>query len=75
MERTELAGGRLEALLADGVETPRTAATFMRVSVAKVYQLMASGELAYTKIGRCRRIPRRALIDLLAYGLVDRGGQ
>jgi excisionase family DNA binding protein len=66
---------QLEALLADGVETPKSAAAFLRVSLAKIYQMMASCELEYTRLGRCRRIPRRALIDLLARGLVTRNEQ
>jgi excisionase family DNA binding protein len=48
------------------------AADFLRLSRAQVYRLMESGELIYTIQGRRRRVPKRALIELLARGL--RGG-
>ena len=60
------------ALVADGLETPKSAAAFLKVSVAQIYRLMAVGELPFTKIGRSRRIPRRALVELAARHLVDR---
>jgi excisionase family DNA binding protein len=65
---------RIGELLADGLETPRTAAAFLKVSVAQVYRLMEMGSLPYTKIGRSRRIPRRALVELAARRLIDRRG-
>ncbi|MHC4768794.1 MAG: helix-turn-helix domain-containing protein [Planctomycetota bacterium] len=42
------------------------------MSRSKLYQMMDNGELAYVKLGRCRRIERRALIDLVSREL--RGG-
>ena len=41
------------------------AATFLRVSRSKVYLLMASGELPFVKLGRCRRVPRSELVNLI----------
>jgi excisionase family DNA binding protein len=64
---------RSAVLLADGVDTPKTAAAFLKISVAQVYRLMEMGALPYTKIGRSRRIPRRALVELAARHLVDPG--
>jgi len=34
--------------------------------------MMEQGELAYVKIGRARRIPRGALVDVAVSGLVQR---
>jgi excisionase family DNA binding protein len=57
-------------LVADGLMTVLQAAKFLGLSRAKVYQLMDQGLLAYVKIGRSRRIPRRALVELAAQHLV-----
>ena len=59
-------------LVADGLLTVKEAAEFLRLSRSSVYALMDHGELAFVKLGRSRRIPRRAVIDLAARGL--RGG-
>jgi len=48
------------------------AAAFLGISIAKLYQFMDSGELAYVKLGRSRRIPRRALVELAERNLVIR---
>ena len=60
------------ALVEDGLVTVSEAASFLRLSRSSLYVLMERGELAFVKIGRSRRIPRRALIALAACGL--RGG-
>ena len=60
------------ALVEDGLVTVPEAAGFLRLSRSKVYALMEQGELAFVKLGRSRRIPRRALVALAARGL--RGG-
>jgi excisionase family DNA binding protein len=51
--------------LADGSAflTVREAATYLRLSVAKLYLLMDAGDLAYAKFDRSRRIPRTALAE------------
>ena len=48
-------------------------ARFYGVSRAKVYQLMDRGELAWVKLGRARRIPRRAVVELAARRLIGEG--
>ncbi len=59
-------------LVADGLFTVAEAASFLRVGRSSLYALMDRGELRFVKIGRSRRIPRRAVIALAACGL--RGG-
>jgi excisionase family DNA binding protein len=59
-----------EGLLEDGLDRVRDVAAYLSVSVAQVYALMARGELPFTKIGRCRRVPRRAVVNLAARNLV-----
>jgi len=56
-------------LVTDGLVTVQEAAEFLSISRSKLYELMDKGELIFVKIGRSRRIPRRALIDLAARGL------
>lgn len=60
------------ALVADGLLTVAEAGAFLRVSRAAIYVMMQDGTLAFVKLGRCRRIPRRALVEVAAAGL--RGG-
>ncbi len=59
----DLAAARL---VADGLMTVAQASAFLRLGRSRVYELMGSGELPSVRIGRSRRIPRRALIDLAA---------
>ena len=56
-------------LVADGLVTVQQAALFLSVSRSKLYELMDRGDLKFVKLGRSRRIPRRALIDLAVSGL------
>ncbi len=67
-----MAASEQQALVADGLMTVKEAAEFLRLSRSSVYALMDHGELAFVKLGRRRRIPRRALVELAASGL--RGG-
>ena len=53
-------------LVGDGLVTVREAAEFLRLSRTSVYSLMDHGELAFVKLGRSRRIPRRAMVELAA---------
>jgi excisionase family DNA binding protein len=46
-----------------GFATVKEAAEFLRLSRAKIYQLLETGELASVHFGRSRRIPRAALYD------------
>ena len=48
-------------------------ARFLALSRASVYQLMDRGELPWVKLGRARRIPRRAVVDLAARRLIGEG--
>jgi len=59
-------------LLEDGMMTVREAAAFLRLGRSTLYGLMDAGDLPYCLLGRSRRIPRRALVDLAARNL--RGG-
>ncbi len=61
-----------EELVADGLFTVAEAASLLRLCRSNLYSLMDRGELAYSKLGRSRRIPRRAVMALAARGL--RGG-
>lgn len=58
------------AVVEDGLETVEGAKNFLKISRTSVYGLMESGDLPYVKIGKRRRIPRRALLDLAQRGLV-----
>jgi len=53
-------------LVADGLLTVREASEFLHLSRSKIYELMDSGELCFAKLGRSRRIPRRAVVELAA---------
>ncbi len=55
-----------EHIVGEGLLSVSEAARFLGLSRSKTYCLMEGGELAYVKIGRARRIPRRALIELAA---------
>ena len=59
-------------LVADGLMTVQEAAGFLRLSRSTVYTIMDRGELPFVKLGRSRRIPRRALVELAAREM--RGG-
>ncbi len=60
---------REEELVADGLVRIAEAERFSGLSRSKLYELMEAGELAYVKLGRARRIPRRVLIELAARNL------
>jgi excisionase family DNA binding protein len=45
--------------------TPETAAEVLSVGRTKVYQLMATGVLRSVRIGKCRRIPMAAVVELV----------
>jgi excisionase family DNA binding protein len=48
------------------VLTAREAAAILRVGRNQLYQAVARGELGAVRIGRSIRIPKQALLDLLA---------
>lgn len=59
------------SVLNEGLATITDAMRFLSVSRAALYALMARGELPYCKLGRSRRIPRRALVALAERLLVS----
>jgi excisionase family DNA binding protein len=61
-----------EAVVADGLVSVGEAMAFLSVGRSTVYELMDKGFLPYAKIGRSRRVPKRALVELAAMNL--RGG-
>lgn len=54
------------ALAEDGLITVAEAARFLAVSRTTIYELMAEGVLPSAKIGRARRIAKRAVVELAA---------
>jgi excisionase family DNA binding protein len=64
--------GQME-LVSEGFVTVPTAAAFLELSRAKLYQTMENQELPFAKFGRARRIPKRALAELAQKCLVVAG--
>ena len=63
----DLAGSSTSALATlPEVLTAREAAAILRVGRNQLYQAVARGELGAVRIGRSIRIPKHALLDLLA---------
>ena len=60
---------RDESLVADGLLSVEEAMAFLSVGRTTVYELMDKGFLPYAKIGRSRRVPRRAVVELAAANL------
>jgi excisionase family DNA binding protein len=60
-------------LLNDGALTIDGAAEFAGVQRTFLYAKMGAGELPFTKCGRRRLIPKRALVEMLSKGLVAAG--
>jgi len=63
---------KAQEVVEDGLMSVKQAASFLGLSVATVYSLMGRGELPFCKIGKSRRVPRRALVELAAAHLIDR---
>jgi excisionase family DNA binding protein len=57
------------ALVSGGLLTITEAATFLKISRGKLYQLLASGKLEGVKIDGCRRVPLHAVEILAAKSL------
>ena len=60
-------------IVIEGLMRVPEAAIFFGLSRAAVYRLMDRGELSWVKLGRARRIPRRAAVDLAARRLIGEG--
>jgi excisionase family DNA binding protein len=59
-----------QGLLAEGFIKVMEAAAFLKVSRAKIYQMMDDGELIYAKFGKSRRLPLRGLREYAEKALV-----
>jgi excisionase family DNA binding protein len=59
-------------LVLDGLDRVGEVARFLKLSVSTIYGFMDRGELPYVKIGKARRIPHKAVVELAANGLVSR---
>jgi excisionase family DNA binding protein len=62
----DLAGSTSALATLPEVLTAREAAAILRVGRNQLYQAVARGELGAVRIGRSIRIPKQALLDLLA---------
>jgi excisionase family DNA binding protein len=60
-----------EQLLEGGFDRAADVSKYLNVSIAQVYLMMAKGELPFTKIGRCRRVPHKAVVALAARNMVN----
>lgn len=56
----------------EGLLSIREAMSFLRIGRSTLYELMEQGLIPWSKIGRSRRIPKRALVRLAQLTL--RGG-
>jgi excisionase family DNA binding protein len=63
-----------ERLLLDGTIDVAGAQEFTGLGRSYLYQLMDAGQLAYTKVGKRRLLPRSELRRLLREGLVGATG-
>jgi excisionase family DNA binding protein len=59
-----------EQLVADGLLGIEDARKFLSCSRSTLYGLMDSGKIKFLKVGRNRRIPRRALLEFASAQLV-----
>ncbi len=59
-------------LVSSGMLTVAQAADLLSLGRTSVYKLMETGDLCYVKLGRARRIPKQAVLELAARNL--RGG-
>jgi excisionase family DNA binding protein len=57
-------------LVRDGLDRVADVARFLKLSRSTVYHLMDTGVLPSVKIGRSRRIPHRAVLELANRHLV-----
>ena len=63
-----------ETIVGDGLLTIKQVAEWLQLSRSRIYELLADGSLPSVTIGRARRIPRRALIELASRDLRGVGG-
>jgi excisionase family DNA binding protein len=58
-------------VLGDGTLTIEQAIAFSGLPRTNLYEFMGRGELVYTKVGKRRLIPKRALVELLRQRLTS----
>ena len=58
-------------LIEGGFERAGDVARLLSVSRSTVYTLMDRGDLPYIKVGKCRRIPRDAVLAYVAHHRVQ----
>ena len=61
------------ALLTEGLDRIQDVARFLRLSRSQIYALMHRGALPYVRIGRSRRVPHRAVVELAERNMVVAG--
>jgi excisionase family DNA binding protein len=59
-----------EDLVSSGLTTVKEASGFLNLSRGMIYKLMETGQLRYVRIGRTRRIPKLALVNLAKDSLI-----
>jgi excisionase family DNA binding protein len=64
---------RREKIIDNGLLRVNEACEFLKCSRTALYDMMNKGKLMYVKIGRGRRIPKNALVELAASALVGVG--
>jgi excisionase family DNA binding protein len=64
--------GNGSKLVEGGLMSLDEAWKFLSISRGQLYNLMASGDLAYVKIRRRRMVPRNVLIEFARAGLIIR---
>src|SRR5262249_48066265 len=60
----------VQTILADGLLTVTQSARLLNISKSKLYLMMDAGEIPYTKLGKSRRIPRKALASYVQRSMV-----
>ena len=59
-----------DEIVSGGLMTVSEVARFLGLSRASIYLLMERGELPWVKLGRARRVPRRAVVELASRNLL-----
>jgi excisionase family DNA binding protein len=58
-------------LLSEGLDKVTEVAKFFRLSVAQIYVMMNRGDLPFIRVGKCRRIPHRAVVEFATRNLMN----
>ena len=57
--------------VSEGLVSVREAAGFLGLGKSTVYELMDRGQLPFVRLGRARRVPRKALREFAARNVVQ----